>query len=402
MTPTITCKTCGNKLSIDEALLDEIKEETLKEIEHTHKNELKLLEDKLRHDSEITLKHQLDQARTRVGEEVTKRFEDQMNNAKTDVLETKQANQELREQLKELMTQLREITKAKDEVELNMQKKMMEEEARFRMEAMQTAEEKYLLKNAELNKQLDDTKKALAEANRKAEQGSQQNQGEVLELELENRLRECFPFDEISEVKKGQRGADLLQMVNNRSLQTCGLILWETKNGKWQPAWVPKFKQDIRIANASIGVMVSTQLPVDYGVMRQIEPRLWVVNPSIAHILADALRGTIIEVDSANKMNENKDEKLEVLWQFLQGPEFSHRIQSIVEHYSMLQKEMEKEKRATQLRWTRQEKSIRAVIDNTIGMYGDLQGITNRGLPTIKMLELEAGEDDENPIENPL
>jgi len=246
-----------------------------------------------------------------------------------------------------------------------------------------------------MEKQLADTKKALEDAQRKATQGSQQNQGEVLELDLEDRLTGEFPFDEISEVKKGQRGADLKQVVKNPSMAACGTILWETKNGKWQPAWVPKFKQDIREANANIGVIVSQEMPTEYGDMKHVDTNVWAVKPKLAPILASALRTTILQVDAANRNSEGKDTKMEALYQFLTGPEFRHRVEAIVENYGTLQAEIEKEKRASVLRWAHQEKAIRAVIDNTIGMYGDLQGITNKALPTIKTLELSEPEEDE-------
>jgi hypothetical protein len=208
-----------------------------------------------------------------------------------------------------------------------------------------------------------------------------------LELDLEARLREEFPYDNIGEVKKGQRGADIIQTVRNTTAADCGVLLWETKNGKWQPAWVPKFKGDIREAAANIGVIVSQELPPEYGDMKHLEANVWAVKPRLAPMLASALRTTILQVDMANKMSAGKDAKMEALYQFLVGPEFRHRVEAIVENYGMLQAEIEKEKRAAALRWAHQEKSIRAVIDNTIGMYGDLQGITNRALPGIKALE---------------
>jgi hypothetical protein len=130
------------------------------------------------------------------------------------------------------------------------------------------------------------------------------------------------------------------------------------------------------------------------GDMKHLDTNIWVVKPRLAPVLAAALRVTILQVDAANKMNAGKDTKMESLYQFLVGPEFRHRIEAIVENYSTLQLEIEKEKRAAALRWAHQEKAIRAVIDNTIGMYGDLQGITNRALPSIKTLELDTGDDE--------
>jgi hypothetical protein len=150
----------------------------------------------------------------------------------------------------------------------------------------------------------------------------------------------------------------------------------------------------MREAGASVGVIVSKELPADYGDMKSVEPTVWVVKPKLAIALATAMRGQILNVYTANHNNENKDEKMEILYQFLTGAEFRHRIEAIVENYGTLQMEIEREKRAAQLRWTKQEKSIRAVIDNTIGMYGDLQGITGGAMGEIR--QLEAGDESEN------
>ncbi len=306
----------------------------------------------------------------------------------------KESNKDLRKQLGELMETVREEKKARQNAELEAARKLAASEDKIRDEVLKGADERYRLRLAEQEKKLTDTQKALEDAQRKAHQGSQQNQGEVLELDLENRLREEFPFDIITEVKKGQRGADIKQAVCNQSGVNCGILLWETKNGKWQPAWIAKFKADIRDANASIGVIVSQEIPSELGEMKHLENNVWVVSPRLASRLAAALRITILQVDAANKMNAGKDSKMESLYQFLVGPEFRHRVEAIVENYTVLQDEIEREKRASALKWARQEKAIRAVIDNTIGMYGDLQGITNRALPAIRSLELDSGEDE--------
>ena len=306
----------------------------------------------------------------------------------------KESNKELRQQLAAMMQTVRDEKKARENAELEAARKLAASEDKIRDEALQAADERYRLKLAEQDKKLSDTQKALEDAQRKASQGSQQNQGEVLELDLENRLREEFPFDDITEVKKGQRGADIKQTVCSQDGTNCGILLWETKNGKWQPAWVSKFKADIREANASIGVIVSQEIPRELGDMKHLENNVWVVTPRLAPRLAAALRSTILQVTAANKMNAGKDVKLESLYQFLVGPEFKHRVEAIVENYTVLQDEIEREKRSSVLKWARQEKAIRAVIDNTIGMYGDLQGITNRALPAIRSLELDDGLDD--------
>lgn len=403
---TIICKKCGEEIEIDKALegqiearvlaaehkkheleLQKVKEEALASAQKLAKSASDLARKEAADDLEIA-KRKMESELASVQKKVSAEQELLVKSLRDDAYSEKEQSKKLREQLSELMKALREEKDARANAELEAQKKVVAETDKIREDATKNAEDKFHLKNAELEKQLGDTKKALEEANRKVAQGSQQNQGEVLELDLENRLREEFPFDQIEEVKKGQRGADLKQIVRNQSMTACGILLWETKNGKWQPAWVPKFKQDIREANANIGVIVSQELPTEYGDMKHLDANVWVVNPRLAPVLAAALRTTILQVDAANKMNTGKDAKMEALYQFLVGPEFRHRVESIVENYTTLQDEIEKEKRAATLRWSRQDKAIRAVIDNTIGMYGDFQGITNRALQSIKTLEL--------------
>lgn len=422
---TIICTTCGETIEVNAAMQGQI-EAQVRAAEHK-KHELELA--RVRSEIEATAQRDRDAAveltrKQLAGEKellkkeaqvelelARKQMESDMTSAqkvsvaeqellvrslRADAESEKESNKQLRTQLGELMQNLREEKKSRENAELEAQKKLAAEESKIREEVSRLADDKFRLKIAESEKKLADTQKALEDAQRKAAQGSQQNQGEVLELDLENRLREEFPYDDIEEVKKGVRGADVKQHVKNPGGNACGILLWETKNGKWQPAWVAKFKADIRSANASIGVIVSQETPAEIGDLRNIEGNVWVVTPKLATRLAAALRITILQVDSANKMNAGKDAKMEALYQFLVGPEFRHRVEAIIENYTLLQDEIEREKRSSALKWARQEKAIRAVIDNTIGMYGDMQGITNRALPTIKTLELDTGEDDED------
>lgn len=410
---TVTCAKCGETIEVDKALEGQIEARVLAEARHRHETEiadvkkraselaneqlksrLELESEKSRQSLELErekMKHELESQSRRKEQEQTLLIQ----TLREDARDEKEASGKLRADLSKLMEQLREERKARENAEIEAQKKLAAGEDKIREEVARAADEKFHLRTLEQEKKLADMQRALEDAQRKALQGSQQNQGEVLELDLENRLREEFPFDGLDEVKKGQRGADIKQTVRNSAGQACGILLWETKNGKWQPAWVAKFKDDIRSANASIGVIVSHQLPPDYGDMKHLENSVWVVKPRLAPVLAVALRTTILQVDSANKMNANKDGKMEALYQFLVGPEFRHRVEAIVENYSLLQEEIEREKRAAQLRWSRQEKAIRSVIDNTLGMYGDLQGITSRALPPIRALEPEIEDVEE-------
>ncbi len=433
---TIICNQCGIEIEINAAMQGRIEQQVLESARKAHAAEL----DKMKSEAEAMAKHAresaMEMARKQLAgakelmedqskaelELAKQRLEQESANAQkkqalqTEMLiktlredaETQKQNveaeklnaKELRGQLTALMQSFREEKKARENAEIEAQKKLAAEEGKIREDAVKGADEKYRLKLAEQEKQLSDTKKALEDAQRKAAQGSQQNQGEVLELDLENRLREEFPFDEIIEVKKGARGADVRQVVKNQMGVSCGILLWETKNGKWQPAWVAKFKADIREAGASVGVIVSQEIPAEIGELKHLEGNVWVATPRLATRLAAALRVTILQVAGANKMNASKDAKMEALWQFLIGPEFRNRVEAIVENYGTLQDEIEREKRASALKWARQEKAIRGVIDNAIGMYGDLQGITNRALPVIKTLELDTGDDFEEDTES--
>lgn len=419
----ITCKSCGVEIEIDKALEGQIEARVIAAERNRHEHELETYKKQV---DETILKErtaaeersrkqlsgelellkqsaaaelELERKKIAMAAENTQKKAHAEQTALIEQLRAdsegeKESNKELRKQLGKLMETVREEKKARQNAELEAARKLAANEDKIREEVLKNADERYRLKLAEQEKKLTDTQKALEDARRKAHQGSQQNQGEVLELDLENRLREEFPFDVITEVKKGQRGADIKQTVCNQTGTNCGILLWETKNGKWQPAWVAKFKADIRDANASIGVIVSQEIPSELGEMKHLENNVWVVSPRLAPRLAAALRVTILQVDSANKMNAGKDAKMESLYQFLVGPEFRHRVEAIVENYTVLQDEIEREKRASALKWARQEKAIRAVIDNTIGMYGDLQGITNRALPSIRSLELESGEEE--------
>ena len=406
----IKCPKCGEPIDIDDVLSKDIETRIIAEEHKKHEMEIarvkeqaaELANQQLSAKLEIAeekKRQELDLERERIkaeleskakkesqGQELlVKRLQDDAESAKED-------NKKLRDQLSGLMDELRAERKAKENAELEAKKKIADEESKIREESKKLADEEHRLKQLEKDKTISDLQKSIEEMRRKAEQGSQQNQGEVLELDLENELRLEFPQDELSEVKKGQRGADIVQVVKNQRLAKCGILLWESKNAAWQPAWIAKFKEDIRSANANVGVIVSKELPAEYGDMKHIDGGVWVVKPRLALALAAAMRHQIIGVHTANHNSENKDEKMEVLFHFLTGPEFRHRIESIVENYSVLQNEIEREKRTTALRWARQEKSIRAVIDNTFGMYGDLQGITGGAMSEIK--QLESGDDE--------
>ena len=218
-----------------------------------------------------------------------------------------------------------------------------------------------------------------------------QTQGEVLELELEERLKSEFPMDIISEVKKGQRGADVLQEVVDKLNRKCGTILWESKNAKWTEVWIAKLKEDQRRAKADLAGLVSVDLPKTIDTFSYVNG-VWVVGVAHYIALALSLRFNLVSLYHEKQNQEGQDEKMQILYQYLTGNEFRQRVEAIVEAFGAMQIELEREKRWFSVKWARQEKEIRKVIDHTHGMYGDLQGVIGKSLPEIKTLELPDGE----------
>lgn len=384
----VNCPNCGAPIEIDELLERNVRNNLTKELETKHKEELETAleneRNKLKELTEETIRLEKDRIR-----EEEKRKIEQLNK---DNESKDKINKEMREELLKILDQLKAEKEKSENAELNAKKKLLEETEEIKKKAMESANSEWDLKYREMQKQLNDTKDALETAKKKAEQGSQQNQGEVLELELEECLKTRFSYDQIEEVKKGQRGADVKQVVKDYS-EECGLILWETKNAQWQPAWIPKFKQDIREANAIIGILVSVNIPEECGEFGEYEG-VWITKPQYALAVADILRSQILGVYRANKTHQNKDAKMEIVYQYITGPEFRHRVEAIIENYSNLKIELDKEKRSTEKRWAKQEKAIESVIKNTAGMYGDFQGMIGNALGEIK--QLEPGDDDED------
>jgi len=281
---------------------------------------------------------------------------------------------------------LRELKRRDEERGLEMEKKLSEAEDKIRQEAMKKAADDHRLKDLEKDKKISDMKVQMEEMQRKLQQGSQQTQGEVLELELEQMLRREFPNDKISEVAKGVRGADVVQEVFEKTGKRTGVILWESKNAKWSEGWIDKLREDMRRLTANEAVLVSVELPQEIGTFGFYKG-VWVTGRVSMVGLAWALRKNFWEVFKQNRQNVGKKEKAEEVYEYVNSLEFGHRVESIVEAFNNLNEDLEKEKRWFGLKWARQEKEIRKIMDSTAGMYGELQGVTGRALPEIKALE---------------
>ena len=269
------------------------------------------------------------------------------------------------------------------------------------MQAKREAEEAERLKVAERDQKIASMQRTIEELQRKAEQGSQQTQGEVQELELESLLRSKFLYDTIEPVPKGDYGGDVLHRVVSQSGVACGTILWESKRTKnWGPSWLAKLREDQRAAKAEISVLVSQALPEGVDTFDVIEG-VWVAHPRLIVPVATVLRDLLLQVSTARTVNEGQQTKAEMVYQYLTGPRFRLRVEAIVEAFSSMQDDLEKERKAIMKQWAKRSEQIERVMGATVGMYGDLQGIAGKSIQEIEGLEfhaLGAGVSDEEVI----
>ncbi len=276
------------------------------------------------------------------------------------------------------------------ELDLEVARKLDTAKAELETSIRKAAADEQDLKLKEKEKQIADLRTALEEAKRRSELGSQELQGEVLELDIQAALERHFPQDRIDPVLKGARGADIQQRVRNDRLEDCGLILWETKNAKhWAPAWIDKLKQDQRAAGAAAAVLVSAALPEGIEGFGRIEG-IWVANLKTWPALGMALREQLISVAYVRAASAGKNEKMELLYEYLSGTEFRQRVEAIVEAFEAMHIQLNRERRAMEKQWAEREKQIQRVVGSTSAMYGALQGIVGAGLAAIPALELDA------------
>lgn len=288
----------------------------------------------------------------------------------------------------ELIKKQRELDDAKRELELTVEKRVQDGLDQVRLQAKTQAEEEQKLKVMEKEQTIAAMQKQIEDLKRRAEQGSQQLQGEVQELELENLLKAKFPFDNMEPVAKGEFGGDLLQRVVSQGGQASGSILWESKRTKnWSDSWLVKLREDQRTAKAEIAVIVSQALPKGIETF-DIVDGVWVTHPRAALPVATILRNTLLQVNMARQVSEGQQTKTEMVYQYLTGPRFKQRVEAIVEAFSSMQEDLDRERKAIMKQWAKREEQIERVMNATVGMYGDLQGIAGKSLQEIEGLEL--------------
>ena len=411
----VKCPNCGTSIDVQDILShqleDEIKQKYQSQIAEEKKKyearQEKLNQEKLNFDKAKKKDNELFQDRldSQLKEEikaVEAKLKSKLQEEQSEQLEA--LNKELNEkseQVKELNRSKAEIEKLKREkgelkeaVEAESQKKLNEILIIEKEKIKKLEEDKNELLFKEMQKQLEDQKKLTEEMKRKQEQGSMQMQGEVQELAIEEWLSAQFPLDTIEEIKKGARGGDCLQHVNTRSDQNCGTIYYESKRTKdFQSSWIEKFKADIRDKGASIGVLVTEVMPSDMDRMG-LKDGIWICNYEEFKGLCAVLRQSIVQLSAAISTQDNKGDKMEMLYTFLTGNTFRMQVEAIVEGFTLMKSDLESEKRSMQRIWKQRDKQIEKVTTNTIDMYASIKGIAGNAIQSVKALELSEEFDE--------
>lgn len=410
----IKCPNCGASIDVQDILAHQLEDEI------KQKYQAQIAEEKKKYDAgQEKLKEEkleFEQRKKQENELFQERLENQLKEEKKEIelklkLKLKEEQSEqfdaLQKELNEKSEQVKELNRSKAEIEkLKREKSELKEaaeaEAQKKLneiligekEKIKKAEEdKNELRFKEMQKQLEDQKKLTEEMKRKQEQGSMQLQGEVQELAIEEWLASKFPLDTIEEIKKGARGGDCIQIVHSRTEQNCGTIYYESKRTKdFQPSWIEKFKADIRDKGANIGVLVTEVMPSDMDRMG-LKDGIWICNYEEFKGLCAVLRESILQVNNAVITQENKGDKMDLLYDYLTSSTFRMQIEAIVEGFTQMKSDLDSEKRSMQRIWKQREKQIEKVVTNTIDMYGSVKGIAGNAIQSVKALELPEGDD---------
>jgi hypothetical protein len=411
--PTITCPKCSCEIKLTDslaaplvasarteyekklALLEkEIAQreakviDQLKTVEEARRNIEEQVEEKLAASKAAIIKEEEKKAR--------RRFEDDLAEKAREAAELNELLKKQKEKLDaaakvqaEMVRKERELEEAKREIDLTIETRLKESSAAIRDKAKKDAEDEIGLKVEEKEHLIKQMQKQIEDLKRRAEQGSQQVQGEVQELKLEELLCERFPHDEIAPVPKGEFGGDALQTVKGFSGQPCGTILWESKRTKnWSDGWLAKLRDDQRAAKAELAVIVTQVLPKEIETFGQLDG-IWITTPRTMIPVALVLRQSLIDIARVRQTTEGQQTKMELVYQYLTGPRFMQRVSAIVERFQEMEADLDKERKTMTRLWSKRKMQIDGVIAATAGMYGDLQGIAGRSLQEIEGLSLK-------------
>ncbi len=420
----IQCPHCGNDFNVEKALSGKLEAQFKAQYEQNvaaQTQKFKLQQEKLDEEKQLFLKNKENENelfRQRLEKQIlaerekfdksllaekekielktNEQYQQQLKQLQEDNEKKKEENRHLKQLEITLKQQQNQLKEQSEDLELKLQKKFLDQQKELEDKARKKERESFEMEKLQLLKQIDDNKKLAEEMKRKAEQGSMQLQGEVQELAIEDWLRTTFPYDTIEEIKKGAKGGDCLQIVHTRTTQNCGIIYYESKRTKdFQNIWIEKFKTDIREKGANIGVLVTEVMP--NGMERMgLRDGVWVCNFDEFKGLSAVLRDSIIHINNAIATQENKGDKMLMLYDYLTSPTFKMQIEAIVEGFTAMKIGLEKEKMSMQKIWKEREKQIEKVVFNTIDLYGSVKGIAGNSVLSIKALELDNEEDFEN------
>ncbi len=396
--PTITCPECSAIIPLTEALAGQIDEQVkvkTKELDRQSKH----LDDRAK---------ELETEREKIAEEVQYELQIEKNKIEDAAVEKALAEESkktkaLKDELKaskqkesKYLDDVEALEQAQEDMELNVKRQISEARKAIIADATEKASEENLLKLREKDEQLDSMKSTIETLKRKAELGSQETQGEALEKQLQEILQQTFKFDKFSDVKKGLKGADIIQTVFNSSGKDCGTILWETKNTKtFMGDWVEKLKKDQQAANADIAVLMTVTLPREiknFGMYKGI----WVTTYNSALGLATALRNGLLDVAKQKIVSAGNTSTKTLIYDYVTGKEFAMTIKVVASAFIKMQEELEAERRAITRIWKKREKQLVTVVENLSGMRGSIEGISQKALPDVDVMSLEEiGDDDE-------
>lgn len=411
---SIECPKCGTTIDVNELLYDQVEEELKKTFnvqlaEEKKKFEKKSaafdLERKTMEETKERLQQEIQEAskkavqaerpkiEARIRKSVEEETSEQLKSMQKELSQKSEQVKELNRAKSDIERLKREKGELKESIEADAQKKINETIQEERGKIQKTVEERVQFKLSEKDNVIEQLRVQLQEAQRKADQGSMQLQGEVQELAIEEWLRNSYPLDTIGEVRKGARGADCLQTVNTRTRQNCGSIYYESKRTKdFQPAWIEKFKEDLRARGANIGVIVTEAMPRDMERMG-LKEGIWVCSFEEFKGLSAVLRESIVQISNAVVAQENKGDKMNMLYSYLTSNEFKLQIEAIVDGFTQMQTDLNAEKRAMESSWKRREKQIEKVLLSTNHMYSSIKGIAGAAIPVVQQLELKSQDD---------
>lgn len=410
--PTLNCPNCNHEIKLTESLAAPLIEETRrrfqeqlasKDAEVARKTEALRQEreqlEKSREQIEDQIKQRMTAERSQIAAAEAKKAREavaaevQLKGAELeDLRKTLAANTaklaEAQQQQAELMRKQRALDDEKRELDLTVEKRVQASVEQIQVKARQEADEAARLRVAEKDQTIESMARTIEELKRKAEQGSQQSQGEVLELELEELLRGRFPTDSIEPVGKGELGADVIQQVNAAVGQPAGIILWETKRTKaWSDGWLAKLRDDQRRSGADVALIISHALPKHIEQFDLMDG-VWVAHPRCALPVAVALRQALIDVSNSRLVQQGQQTKMEQVYHYLTGTKFRQRVEAVVEKFNDMRKDLDSERKFMVRQWAKRETQILSVIDSTVGMVGDLQAIAGKAMPEIPSLDL--------------